>query len=61
MRKFCSHITIWSIDIRDRESGILVDQWFFLFYRQAERYLEKRQKDWKDFEVVLGGEPLWLW
>lgn len=61
MRKFYSHITIWSIDIRDRESGILVDQWFFLFYRQAERYLEKHQKDWKDFEVVLGGEPLWLW
>lgn len=61
MKNFCLHITIWSIDIRDRESGVLVGQEFFLFYRQAERYLKKHQKEWEEFEVVLGGEPLWLW
>lgn len=61
MKKLCLHIIIWSIDIRDRESGVLVGQEFFLFYRQAKRYLEKHQKEWEEFEVVLGGEPLWLW
>lgn len=61
MKNFCLHITIWSIDIRDRESGVLVGQEFFLFYRQAKRYLKKHQKDWEEFEVGLGGEPLWLW
>lgn len=61
MKNFCLYITIWSIDIRDRESGVLVGQEFFLFYRQVKRYLKKHQKDWEEFEVGLGGEPLWLW
>lgn len=59
--KYIGHITIWSIDIRDRESGVLVGQEFFLFYKQAKRYLEKHRKDWEEFEVGLGGEQLRLW
>ena len=64
MKKFCLYITIWTIDVRNRESGVLVGQEFFLFYRQAERYLEKYRKEWEgweEFEVALGGEPLWIW
>lgn len=60
MKNFCPHITIWSIDISDKESGTLIDQVFFLFHRQAEKYLEKHLKDWEGFNVGLGGEPLWL-
>lgn len=57
---FRPHITIWSIDIHDKENGAVVDQMFFLFHRQAKKYLEKHLKDWEEFDVGLGGEPLWL-
>lgn len=61
MKNFCPHITIWSIELRDRASGILAGQEFFLSYRRASKYLEKHQKEWEDYEICLGGEPLWLW
>lgn len=63
MKKFRPAITIWSIDIRDRDSGVVIHQEFFLFYKRAKRCFNQCS-EWLDtdcFELSLGGEPLLLW
>lgn len=63
MKKFKPAIIIWAIDIRDKDTGVIVHQEFFLFYKRAKRCYNQCL-EWIDtdcFEIGLGGEPLRLW
>lgn len=57
--KFTPHITIWEVDIT--QNGIVFDSHYFLTYKGAKRFIRKHEQEWKDYNVIVGGEPLWLW
>ena len=56
---FVPHITIWEVDIT--QNGVVFDSHYFLTYRGAKRFMRKHKQEWKDYNVIVGGEPLWLW
>lgn len=57
--KFTPHIIIWELDLKIDDT--VIDSYYFLTRRGAEKFWEKNKENWKDYQVVLGGEPLWLW
>lgn len=58
MKKFVPRITIWEVSFLDDE-GRSYHSVYFLFYKGAHRYFEKKIKE--GFKMILGGEPLYFW
>ena len=58
MGKFTPSITIWSVGFIN-DDGICYHNVYFLFYKSAKKYSERKSNE--DFRVCLGGEPLYLW
>lgn len=57
--KFTPHIIIWELDLKIDDT--VIDSYYFLTYRGSKKFWEKNKENWKDYQVVLGGEPLWFW
>lgn len=57
--KFTPHIIIWELDLGI--DGTVIDSYYFLTYKGAKKFWEKNEENWKDYQVALGGEPLWFW
>lgn len=57
--KFTPHITIWEVDIAQDDAVFY--SYYFLTYKGAKKFIRKHLEEWKDYQVILGGEPLWFW
>ena len=57
--KFKPRIIIWELDLRI--DGTVIESYYFLTYKSAKRFWKKNKENWKDYQVVLGGESLWFW
>ena len=57
--EFIPHIIIWELDLGI--DGTVIDSYYFLTRRSAEKFLEKNKENWKDYQVALSGEPLRFW
>lgn len=63
MKKFEPAITIWNVMFVDKtDMKTIIDNKYFLSYKRAKKYVEKckKSKEFDDFVINLGGEPLWL-
>lgn len=58
MKNFIPSITIWNVEFID-DDGICYHNVYFLFYKSAKKYFERKLNE--DFRVRFGGEPLYLW
>lgn len=58
--KFMPHITIWELDVMTLD-GISIVRSYYLSFHAAKRAWEKNKESWKDYQVTIGGEPLWFW
>ena len=56
------NITIWSIDIIDKEDKTVCDHKLFFRKKDAERWMEENRVKYSEagFTMSLGGEPLWI-
>lgn len=61
MKKFAPNIVIWNITVSNKTDGFPLANYYFLSYKRAKKFLEKYIDEWEGFQVVLGGETLWLW
>ena len=59
MKKFIPRITIWEVSFLDDDDGRCYHSVYFLFYKGAKRYFERKIKE--GFRLCLGGEPLYFW
>lgn len=61
MKKFTPNIVIWNITILSKDDNFPLVNWYFLSHKRAEKFYEKMcDKYDKDYNVVFGGETLWL-
>ena len=60
-KDFAPSITIWSLELYDKESNFVCQTFYFLSYKRAKRFWARHEKEFDEYNVVLGGEPLWLW
>ena len=61
MKKFTPSIIIWNVELRDKEDDMVLQNLYFLSYKRAAKFVEKRKAELADYGVGIGGEPLWLW
>ena len=55
-------IVIWNIELRDKESNFVCQNFYFLSYKRAKKFLERNEKEYyNEYNIALGGEQLWLW
>ena len=60
---FAITITIWSIDYTSMDDNIVIGHEYFLSFKRAKKYMEKREQELKqdNIKMAIGGEDLWLW
>ena len=61
--KLVPHFTIWRLQLTYVYDGgdFSEDNYYFLTYAAAKRFMEKHEEQLKEAaHVILGGEPLWL-
>ena len=59
-KNFTPSIVIWNIELRDKESNFVCRNFYFFSYRRAKKFLERNEKEYDEYNITLGGEPLWL-
>ena len=61
MKKFTPNIVIYNVGIYDKKTYFPLANYYFLSYKRANKFLEKHLDEWsKNYNVILGGETLWL-
>lgn len=60
-KNFTPSIVIWNLEICDKESGFVLQNFYFLSYKRARKFWELHDKEFEDYRTMLGGEQLWLW
>ena len=60
MKKFTPCIWIHTVELLDKEDGMIGETFHFLSYKQARKFVVKHKEDFKDFKVGISYEPLWL-
>lgn len=60
-KNFTPSIVIWSLELYDKESNFVCQTFYFLSYKRARKFWELHEKEFDEYNIVLGGEPLWLW
>lgn len=62
MKKFVPSIVIWNLELRYKEDDTICQNLYFLSYKRAKRFWEKRKTELeKEYNVILSGVQLWLW
>lgn len=63
LNKFVPSLTIWRLQLTYTYDGgdFSEDNYYFLTYAAAKRFMEKHKEQLKEAaHVIIGGEPLWL-
>lgn len=60
MKKLTPYILIHTVELHDKEDGMIGEVFYFLFYKQARKFVDKHIEDFKDYRVTISCEPLWL-
>ena len=60
LKDFVPSIIIWNIELSDKESNFVCQNFYFRSYRRAKKFLERNEKEYDEYNIILGGEPLWL-
>lgn len=62
MKKWTPIIIIYCLDARDRNTGEIIEDHFFLFYKRAKRFWDAHYTEFenRNYEVSLCGVQLWL-
>ena len=60
LNDFAPSIIIWNIELRDKESNFVCQNFYFLSYKRAKKFLKRNEKEYDEYNITLGGEPLWL-
>ena len=62
MKKFTPSIVIWKLKLSYIKDDAIIQNFYFLSRKRAEKFWKKHEFEWKkEYEVILGGEQLWLW
>lgn len=60
MKKFTPHIWIHTVELHDKEDGMIGEIFCFLSYKQARKFVDKHMSKFIDYKVTISSEPLWL-
>lgn len=61
MKKFTPSIVIWNLELSDKDDRTVLQNLYFLSYKRAKKFWEKHATELEKYNIVLGGEQLWLW
>lgn len=61
MKKFTPSITIWNLCFICKEDETICENHYFLSKNRAKKFWKKHEKECEEYNVILGGEQLWLW
>ena len=62
LKAILSQLTIYRVSLLYSTDDMVVDDFYFLFYRSAKRFVEKHEQELSAFHLkwIIGGEPLYF-